>query len=162
MRLRRELLHALRKAPLETIRGLHAYTRARRQASQLLRRHGLDEALARLDAVPQVVRGAVSATLIMRLGEAFPLTQRTCLDRALTRYAFLKVAGSMPIFVIGVDRELSGDHDLEALGHAWVEVENEPWPHEDVTAYRTSYRHPTDRSLTPTPPTVPLSRPEIQ
>ena len=161
-RLRSELLRALRTSPLETIRGLVAYDRALQQASHLLKRHGLDEALARLDAAPPSDPAASAAILIMRLGEAFPRQQRTCLDRALTRYAFLKSAGSTPVFVIGIDPKLTAHHEPEALGHAWVEVQDKAWPHEDVTAYRASYRHPADRSLTPAQPIVPLSRPEIQ
>ena len=159
MRLRGEFLRALRTAPIATVQSLVAYARARRSASLLVERLGLDEVLAQLDATPRWAHGAVSATLIMRLGESFPQAGRTCLDRALTRYAFLKAAGSTPNFVIGLDPKLTAHHEPEALGHAWVEVEGEPWPHEDVTAYRVSFRHPADRP----PARAPIApRPEIQ
>lgn len=160
MRLRGEFLRALRTAPIATMHDLLVYARARRNASQLLERLGLDEALAQLDGAPRSAHGTVSATLIMRLGESLPWTGRACLDRALTRYAFLKAMGSAPTFVIGLDPTLTAHHEPEALGHAWVEVEGEPWPHEDVTAYRVSFRHPAGRSLAQAPSVAP--RLEIQ
>ena len=155
-RLRTELLHALAKSPRETMRALRRYTHARREAEKQLATRGLDEALTHLEtpSLPQAI--ALAPTLIMRLGEAFSRKPRTCLDRALTRYAFLRALGIDATFVIALDPTLTGETQAEALGHAWVEVEGEPWPFEDlfvgsprgeISAYRVSYRHPAQRSL---------------
>ena len=161
-RLRTELLHALATSPRETIRALRRYEGARREAEQQLATHGLDEALVHLQTSSSLQAISLSPTLIMRLGEALTRKRRTCLDRALTRYAFLRALGIEATFVIALDPTLTGDTEADALGHAWVEVEGEPWPFEDVSAYRVSYRHPAQPSLRPFPPTTDSSalRPE--
>lgn len=142
MRLRTEAIQALARAPIQTLRGLRTYARAGEDVRRLLSCSGLDDALAALDRTRVVERSTVSPTLVMRLGESLWRGRRTCLDRALTRYAFLQAAGSSPTFVIGLDRHLVASHDAEALGHAWVEVQGEPWPSEDVARYHVSFRHP--------------------
>ena len=164
MRLRMELLRALRASPRATLRALHGYRDARLLASRWLQHHGLDEALVGIDAWSARQRWStlISPTLIMRVGEAWPRTSRTCLDRALARYAFLKASGASPRFVIGLDPSLDAHHQPDAIGHAWVEVGGEPWPHEEVAAYRVSYHHPADRSERVPPACPSPSRPEIQ
>jgi len=151
MRLRSELLRSLGKAPIDTVRSLRDYARADQEAAQKLSALGLDEALTHFDRGSSRVAQttSLSLTFIMRVGESFRRGRRTCLDRALARYAFLSAAGSTPSFVIGLDRNLDAHHEAEALGHAWVEVQGEPCPNEDITAYRVSYRHAAERSPTP-------------
>ena len=150
-RLRTQLAHALGAAPRDTLEGVVRYLRLSHQTTRLLQGRGLDEALTELDAARSIPRPISSPpTLILRLGEAFSRGSRTCLDRALARYAFLRSLGLSPVFVIGVDPARAAD-ESDALGHAWVEVDDEPWPPEDVQLYRPSYRHPPRASLTHPP-----------
>lgn len=152
MRLRNELARALRSSPLETIDALRIFVERRRVADASLKTWGLDEALSRLDASRVAHANRISPILVMRLGEALSHRTRTCLDRALARYAYLTAIGVPADFVIGLDASLTGQHQGDALGHAWVEVQGEPWPPEDVQRYRASYRHPSWRSLSSSRP----------
>ena len=62
----------------------------------------------------------------------------TCLYRALARYAVLRRTGLDATFVMGV-----GPRGVHDEGHAWVEVEGEPFVEPtDVSKYAVTFRYP--------------------
>lgn len=67
-----------------------------------------------------------------------PWAASTCLYRALARYAVLRRSGLDATFVMGV-----GPRGVEDDGHAWVEVEGNPFEEpSDVTRYAVTFRYP--------------------
>jgi hypothetical protein len=76
----------------------------------------------------------------LRFAEAIlrrlPGVSQTCLYASLTRYAALRRAGIEPTFVLGVRTDRG---DLE--GHAWTEVDGEPWHDASARSYTVTFRH---------------------
>lgn len=70
--------------------------------------------------------------------QLLPWLGNTCLYRALARYAVLRRTGLDATFVMAVGP--GGVHDD---GHAWVEVEGQPYVEpNDVTQYAVTLRYP--------------------
>lgn len=76
----------------------------------------------------------------LRLAEAIlrrlPGVPDTCLYTSLARYAALRRAGIEPVFVLGVRTDRG---DLE--GHAWIEVDGQPWHDANARSYTVTFRH---------------------
>jgi hypothetical protein len=79
------------------------------------------------------------ALLLAERGVArLPWVPRTCLYRALARYAFLRRRGLDISFVLGL-----GSGAPESTGHAWVELGGAPFEEvEDVDNYVVTFRFP--------------------
>lgn len=69
--------------------------------------------------------------------ERVPLLPDGCLYRALARYAVLRSAGHQARFVMGI---LPKSDDIK--GHAWVELEGEPYGEELDPALVVTYSYP--------------------
>jgi hypothetical protein len=80
------------------------------------------------------------ALLLAERGVArMPWVPRTCLYKALARYAFLRKRGVDISFVLGLDSAASD----AATGHAWVELGGAPFEEvEDVGKYVVTFRFP--------------------
>jgi hypothetical protein len=109
---------------------------------------GLLESLPLTVLLPRVdhhvrIRHQRSATALwpgLRFAEAIlrrlPGVPHTCLYTSLARYAVLRRAGVDPAFVLGVRVDRG---DLE--GHAWIEVDGEPWHDASARSYTVTFRH---------------------
>jgi hypothetical protein len=107
-------------------------------------RQPLDALLERLSASPlpgarsdlrRLVRDVARAEALVERVTALP---RTCLYRALARYAVLCAAGHSPTFFMGLPR--SGE---DSAGHAWVEVGGAAFAElEDVSRFKVTFRYP--------------------
>jgi len=122
--------------------------RARRVAELVALRLALPSRLARLPldsllAELSVERGpqlALNRSDLLRTERAlarFPGIARTCLYRALARYALLHRSGATPTFVMAVDKR-----GIVESGHAWVEVDGTPFEEtDDVSHYAVTLRY---------------------
>jgi hypothetical protein len=70
------------------------------------------------------------------LADRLPGIGRSCLYRALARYALFRSRGYSASFVIGID---SARPDL---AHAWVELDGRPFREEGAAEYLVSFRFP--------------------
>jgi hypothetical protein len=95
----------------------------------------LDPALAQADTLAALLR-------------APPF--RYCVRRAVLRYHVLRAAGRSPAFVIGAEHA-SNMPGLD--GHAWVEVDGQPFREEDDRPRRMTvvYRHDAPPTRNPSP-----------
>jgi hypothetical protein len=107
-------------------------------------RGSLDSLLERLSAakVPgagsDLVRLARDVSRAEALVERLTKLPRTCLYRALSRYAVLRAAGYAPTFFMGLPR--SGGAEP---GHAWVEVGGSAFAEREVVSrFKVTYRYP--------------------
>jgi hypothetical protein len=107
-------------------------------------RGSLDTLLERLSAVKVPGAGSDLSRLARDVARAEALVERvtklprTCLYRALSRYAVLCAAGYAPTFLMGLPR--SGEAEA---GHAWVEVAGSVFAErEDVSRFKVTYRYP--------------------
>lgn len=98
----------------------------------------LPEVLRVLDALPRAA-DARGLALTERVLDRVPFLPRTCLFRALSRYAVLRAAGRPAVFVMGVRRGGAGAIE----GHAWIEVDGRPWREPPLAPdYAITLRHP--------------------
>ena len=109
-----------------------------------LPRTGLDRLLAGLSPEPSARPLAVSppvAGFTIRATEALlhrvPFLPRTCLYKALGRYAALRRCGLNARFVMGLRRERSDE-----AGHAWVELDGRPWGEAAAPDYLETFAWP--------------------
>jgi hypothetical protein len=95
-----------------------------------LRRRSLPELLGALTTtaprpapLPAVEQAIASAESIL---ERIPVVPDTCLYRALARYGVLRSAGYPARFVMAIN-PASGGKKADIAGHAWVELDGEPY-----------------------------------
>lgn len=80
----------------------------------------------------------VEALVAVTLGSRF----RTCLRRSVLFYYVLRSTGQRPILVIGV-RRAAQPSGLD--GHAWVELDNQPFREEmRIAEFTAMYRYPIE------------------
>jgi hypothetical protein len=110
----------------------------------------LDALLASLTPTPARVPAGARAIGVLRRDllrtefavQLMPWLGSTCLYRAIARYAVLRANGLDATFVMGVNAR-----GLKEDGHAWVEVEGEPFVEpNDVTQYAVTFRYPPPQS----------------
>jgi len=89
--------------------------------------------LGRLRSANALWPGVRFAEAILR---RVPGAPEACLYTSLARYAALRRAGIGPVFVLGVRSDRG---DLE--GHAWIEVDGEPWHDANARSYTVTFRH---------------------
>ncbi len=120
-----------------------------------LAREPLDALLASLTTAPALLpanpRDAASLTRDVLNAEfavgQLPWVARTCLYRALARYAVLRRGGLAATFVMGL-----GPRGIEDDGHAWVEVDGEAFEElDDVRHFCVTFRYPTVSDVAPRP-----------
>lgn len=123
-----------------------------RQAARAYRAGGLPALSGALDAPglrplpPGAPEGGLAnADALAALARARPF--RYCLRRSVLRYLVLRAAGYAPVFVIGAERTPELD------GHAWIELERQPFREEDDRPRRmtVTYRHKAPAAPTPVP-----------
>jgi hypothetical protein len=105
-------------------------------------RSSLDALLAELDRGPRsttVVSPSLAAELqrVERWIDRVPSVPKTCLFRAMARFATLRTRGVDAVFFLGWPRHGEGH------GHAWVAVAGEPWlEDEDLSSMTVTFCYP--------------------
>jgi hypothetical protein len=102
----------------------------------------LDALLEELDGGPRsvaVVSSSLAAKLqrVERWIDRVPSVPKTCLYRAMARFATLRACGVDAVFFLGWPRHGEGH------GHAWVAVAGEPWlEDEDLSSMTVTFCYP--------------------
>jgi hypothetical protein len=155
-RLRARLASALVRSPHATLSLAASYLAHDARWPAALASGALDDILARLDAWPRAGTASLEQlALAMEVGHALSHRlgrERTCLERALARYALLRAHGHAPELVVAVAPDATRSA-VDAIGHAWVEVHGRPVPHERLAPLVVSLRHPSRARLVPLPGT---------
>jgi hypothetical protein len=66
-----------------------------------------------------------------------PLLPDTCLYRCLGRYAVFRRYGFEPVFVMGISPQ-----GMDQDGHAWLELEGQPYQEQRAAEFVVSFRYP--------------------
>jgi hypothetical protein len=155
-RLRVRLLAALVRAPGRTLALAARYLAHDARWPRRLGAGPLDDVLASLDGLPgRRAARLEDVALAIEVGQALSSRlgrRRTCLERALSRYALLREHGHAPQLVVAVEPD-AARRSSEAIGHAWVEVTGRVVPAERLAPLVVSLRHPSHTRLVPLPGT---------
>ena len=131
----RGLASALATAEILTLRALLPRWFAREPLDALLDRLSLSRIPGARSDLRRLARDVSRAEALVERTTKLP---RTCLYRALSRYAVLRAAGHLPTFYMGLPRSGGGE-----AGHAWVEVNGAAFAeHDDVSRFKVTYRYP--------------------
>jgi hypothetical protein len=132
----RLLASALATAEIVTLRALLPRWFARQPLDALLERLSASPIPGAKSDLRRLVRDVHRAEALVERVTRLP---RTCLYRALSRYAVLRTAGHAPTFCMGLPR--SGE---DSPGHAWIEVGGAAFAElEDTSRFKVTYRYPS-------------------